>query len=247
MPGFFGIILGREVIPWEKVRLGFAVANPISWSQGISGASLPNPHAFTTFSSGSNLQSFQPTGAIAYEVNSKLRIGLSLGFSYDTLGDSGQINSESVQAGTTTGALTTLTMGGYAFQFISSLGVQYEVLPWLKMGAVVRSPSARLFSAASLQYDSLVTSPTGTQQVHFKSLWGDYEFFHPLEVDLGAAVTFTRGAELELDLRWHMASGTYNLTSFPGQSFTVVNTPAGGVPATMTAAFPDIKFGTRPS
>jgi hypothetical protein len=249
VPGFFGVILGKEVIPWEKVRLGFAIANPISWSQGISATGGVPPSSaqpgFTTFASSSSLQSFQPTGAVSVALSSKLRLGLSLGFSYDTLNDNGQISGQTVTASNTTGSVTTVSLNGWAYQLISSLGVQYDLFPWLSVGAVVRSPSAHLFGGAGLGYDSLLTTPTGQQQVHFKSIGGDYEFFHPLEVDLGAALRFAHGTELEADLRWHLASGTYDLATFPQQTYTVVTTPNGGIPATVTAAFPDLKFGTR--
>jgi hypothetical protein len=245
IPGFIGVILGREVIPWEKVRLGFAIANPISWNQGLSLAGNPAPGSFITYSANSNIQSYQPTAAVAYEVSPKLRLGLSLGFTYDTLGDSGEIASQTTASTNAPGSITTLSLGGYAFQFISSLGVQYEALPWLNLGAVVRSPSARIFGNAWLDYESLITTMQGTQQVHFKSTSGDYEFVHPLEVDLGAALKSRRGAELEVDLRWHMASGTYALTTFPAQKASVVTTPIGGPPSTVTAQFPDLRFGTR--
>ncbi len=245
IPGFIGVILGEDVIHWKDVRVGFALANPISWNQSLSAAGNPAQGSFTTYSASSNIQSYQPTAAIAYRVSPKLRIGLSMGFSYDTLSDNGEIASQTTNAMSAPGSITTISMGGYAFQYISSLGVQYDANPWLNLGAVVRSPSAHLFGSAWLNYESLVTTSTGTQQVHFKSTSGDYEFLHPLEVDLGGAVKFARGAEVELDVRWHMASGTYALASFPAQSFSVVTTPNGGAPSTVTGPFPDVKFGTR--
>jgi hypothetical protein len=248
VPGFFGIILGKEVIHWDTVRVGFAITNPISWSQGIGGAGTTSTTAqggFTTFSSSSNLQSFQPTADIAFAMSPKLRLGFSLAVSYDTLGDNGQVSTQTVDASSSSGSVTNVALNGYAFQLIAGGGVQYDPFPWLSVGAVVRSPSVRVFGNSGLSYDSLVTTPQGQQQLHFKSTSGSYEFFHPLEIDLGGAVTFARGAELEIDLRWHMASGTYNLANFPNQTFTVVTTPSGGVPATVTTAFPPLLFGTR--
>jgi hypothetical protein len=175
----------------------------------------------------------------------KLRLGFTLGVSYDTLGDTGQVSTQVVNPASSSGSVTNVALNGYAFQLFTSGGVQYDILPWLSVGGVVRSPSVRVFGGAGLSYDSLLTSPEGQQQLHFKSTSGNYEFFHPLEIDVGASATFARGAELEVDLRWHMASGTYNLATFPNQSYTIVTTPSGGIPATVTNTFPDLRFGTR--
>jgi hypothetical protein len=162
--------------------------------------------------------------------------------SYDTISSSAQTNAEATTTQAYTGSLNYTSVSANTQQLVSSLGVQYEVGPWLGLGAVLRPPSVKLLGASTITYDGILND-TEEQQVHLQTS-GSFEFRQPLEVDIGATSHIGK-VNLELNLFWHQASGAYTLFG-ASQPLRLVTAPPGGVPPTVTSVeFPDVRTRTR--
>jgi hypothetical protein len=242
LPNFVGAILGSEVIPWRNVRLGFGLSNPISWRQGLTATSESMPGTRSIYSVSSEIESFQAQGAVAYAPLPNLRLGFSLGVSWDSISTQGQSNAEATNATTYSGSLNYSSVNAATQQFVSAVGVQWETTSWLSLGLVLRPPAVRLFGSGTVTYDGVLN--TGTeQQAHFQSD-GPFEFRQPLEIELGVATHYDK-LNIELNLFWHQASGTYTLFH-PNDPLRLVTAQPGGTsPMITSVVFPDIVTHTR--
>jgi hypothetical protein len=244
LPSFVGAILGREVLPWRDLRLGFGLTNPVSWRQGLSLAAAPSPAMRSSYSVNSELESFEGTVALAYSPLAHLRLGLSLGFSWDTISSAGQIAAEKTTAAVWQGAVSSSIISANTQQFVSSIGMQYDITPWLGVGGVLRTPSMRILGTAGITYNSLATTTTDTQQLYFQDSSARFELRQPLQICAGATAR-TGPLEFEMDVSWHQASGAYDLFS-SSQPVRLVTTPAGGGPPVVTTnPYPTIRTQTR--
>jgi hypothetical protein len=247
IPSFIGIVFGPEVIPWEKVRIGFAVTNPISWEQSVDISVTPAMGRRTTYTAQSSFQNYQPTAAVAYAADPSLRFGFALAFPHTSASSQTAFSTAVTTNASINGSVRTLALSGNTTHLLASLSTQWDPVPWLSLGAVVKTPGLRIVGGGSLTYQAQLTQQgtTGPQQVtqtFLRDTDADFNYRIPLELDGGVAVRFGP-VELELDVRWHQASGTYVAlaSSIPGQ---VVTTSAGGVPVVTTTSFPPQTWGT---
>jgi hypothetical protein len=242
LPNFVGAILGKEVIPWDNVRFGFGMTNAISWRQSLSIDEESEPGQRSVYSVQSEIESFQGVAAVGWAARPDLRFGMTLGMSYDTISTEAQSNAEATTPVAYAGSLNYSSISANTQQLISSFGVQFDAAPWLGLGAVLRPPSVRILGASSLTYDGILNT-TQEQQVHFQND-GSFEFRMPLELDLGASTHLGR-LNVEANLFWHQASGTYALFS-SSQTLRLVTAPPGGASPTVTSlAFPTVLTRTR--
>jgi hypothetical protein len=242
LPSFVGFVLGREIIPWRDVRIGFGLSNPISYQQGLSVNSESVPDMRTNYATQSQVQSFQASMAIAYAVLPNLRVGMSLGGSYDTLSASGQLSGESTTPAMYQGATSSMSVDGNTQQLVSSFGVQYRPIPWLGIGLVLRPPAVKVAGGSSITYNAIAN--TGEeQQLHFLG-GGSFELRQPLQIDFG--VTSHIGpVNFELNLFWHQPSGTYTLFD-SSESLRLVTAMGGGAnPVVTSIPFPAVRTQTR--
>jgi hypothetical protein len=247
IPSFIGIVFGQEVIPWEKVRIGFAVTNPISWEQSVDISVTPAMGRRTTYTAQSSFQSYQPTAAVAYAADPALRFGFALAFPHTSASSQTAYSTAVTTDAGINGSVRTLALSGNTTHLLASLSTQWDPVPWLSLGVVVKTPGLRILGGGSLTYQAQLTQQgtIGPQQVTLTFLRdtdADFNYRIPLELDGGVAVRFGP-VELELDARWHQASGTYVAlaSSIPGQ---VVTTSAGSVPVVTTTSFPPQIWGT---
>jgi len=243
LPSFVGFILGREAIPWRDLRIGFGITNPISWRQSVTIATAPTPDARSSYTVGSEIESFQASVALGYQQLPHFRLGLSLGFSFDTISSSAQIASEATTATLWQGSVSSAFVSANTQQFVAALGLQYDITPWLGIGGLVRAPAMRMFGNASITYDG-IASTTDSQQIHFDDGAARFELRQPLQVSAGASAR-TGPLEFELDVSWHQASGAYDLFS-SSQPVRMVTTPSGGgAPVVTNSPFPTFVTETR--
>jgi hypothetical protein len=242
LPSFVGAILGREVIPWRNVRVGFGLTNPISAQQNLTVGQETAPGQRSAYAVNSDLESFQGSGAIAWEPWPSLRLGLSLGMSYDTISSNAQTNAEFTTAQSYSGSLDTSSISANTQQFVSAIGTQWAAFPWLSLGAVVRPPAVKLLGSSSLNFDGILNSAQA-QQEHFQGS-GSFEFRQPLQINFGATTKIGMG-NVEVNLFWHQASGAYNLFGSTGTLRSVSATPGGGAPVVVNSPFPDIRTESR--
>src|SRR5689334_22108331 len=64
IPSFLGIVLGRDILDWESVRLGFAVVTPIHWDQSAIANSTPEPSQRTSYTVASSFSTVVPTFSV---------------------------------------------------------------------------------------------------------------------------------------------------------------------------------------
>ena len=247
IPSFIGIVFGEEVIPWKKVRIGFAVTNPISWEQSVDVSVTPAAGRRTTYTAHSEFQDYQATAAVAYAVDPTFRLGFALAFPHTSASGQTALSTAVTTDSSISSSVRTLAFSGNTTHVLAVLSTQWEPFRWLSVGAVVKTPGLRILSGGSLSYQSQVTQQgsTGPQQVtetFLRDTDANFDYRMPLELDGGIAVRFGR-VEVELDLRWHQASGTYVAfsTSTPGQ---VVTTSAGSAPLVTSTPFPPQVWGT---
>jgi hypothetical protein len=247
LPSFIGIVFGEELIPWKKVRIGFAVTNPISWEQSIDVSVTPAVGRRTTYTAQSNFQNYQPTIAVAYAVDRSFRLGFALAFPHTSASSQTEFSTAVNSSSTTVGSIRTLALSGNTTHLLASLSTQWDPLPWLSLGAVLKTPGLRILGGGSLTYQAQltqqgVTGPQQSTQVFLRDSDAVFDYRIPLEIDAGFAVRIGR-AEFELDLRWHQASGTY-LALASNTPVQVVTTTAGTAPVNTTSFFPPQIWGT---
>ena len=242
LPNFVGAILGREVIPWRNVRLGVGLTNPITSQQSLQVSQVLTPGQRSAYTVGSDLESFQGSGAVAWAPWPFLRLGLSLGMSYDTISSNAQSTAELTTSQSYGGSLNVSTISANTQQFVSSVGVQVDVLKWLSVGAVVRPPAVKILGASTVTYDGILNG-SQEQQEHVQGN-GSFELRQPLQINFGAAAQFGR-VNLEADFFWHQASGTYTLIGSPGGLRLVTAGPEGSAPLVTSTVFQDIRTQTR--
>jgi long-subunit fatty acid transport protein len=247
LPNYVGIVFGEEVIPWRSVRIGFAISNPISWEQNISVSVTPTPGNRITLLDQSSFENFQAIAAVGYAVSRTLRFGFSVNFPHTDAG-----SQESYSTGTTTDVSTsasrrTLAFNGNALHILLTASTQWEPLPWLSLGAVLKTPGLHILGGGSVTYEALLTqqgpNPALSTQVFLRDNGANFDYRIPLEVDGGVAVRFGP-VEVELSLRWHQASGTYTALSSSTQA--QVTTAVGSNPPVLTSlSLPPQLWGTR--
>jgi hypothetical protein len=179
---------------------------------------------------------------IAYAVTSTLRLGASIGGSYDSISAASQLAGESTTSAMYQGSTSSMSIEANTQQIVSALGVQYRPLGWLGLGMVLRPPSARIFGGSTIIYDA-ISNTSVEQQLHFRS-GGTFEWRQPLQISFGAT-SHIGPVNVEMDLFWHAPSGTYTLFSST-DSMRVVTAQGGGTsPVVTSTPFPSVQTSTR--
>jgi long-subunit fatty acid transport protein len=242
IPNFAGVVLGDEVIPWRNVRIGFGVANPISFSAGPSFGQTDSAGNRYNYSTSSSLSSFQALFALAYApFPEHLRIGLSAGASYDQLSVEAQSSTEFAGA-TYEGSTGFMSIYANTEQFVSALGIQYRPYEWLAVGGVARLPPVELLGNSGISYESIANT-TEQQQLHFNS-GGSFALHLPAQLEIGATTRFGRFA-VEGNLFWLLPRSTYTMLS-SSQPIQVATAPNVGGPAQVaTSPFHSIETANR--
>lgn len=239
IPSFVGLVLGREVIDWDTVRLGFSVTNAISWDQTAAAGTVPEPGQRISYSVHSSFKTLVPAGSVGWAATPTLRFGGSIEFPYTTISDTGQLSGQITTATTSQGALATLAASGSTLQIRAVGSVQWQATPWLELGATVRTPGLSILKSGAIQYEYLSSLNAGSRQVYFQDTGAEFEYRTPWEV--GAGVAFDWGVfGFEVDVRYHSGTQTYTLLGST-KSGQVVDTTSG-LPVTTTFVFPGVKY-----
>lgn len=243
IPSFLGVVLGRDVIDWEAVRLGFAVVTPVHWAQAAIANSTPQPSQRTSYTIASSFSTVVPTAAVGWAVSSSVRLGASIEFPYTSLSDQGELSTEVTTAASSLGSIRNVAVGGSTLDVVGVVGAQWNALSWLELGLVFRTPGLNVVSSGAFHYESLSTAASGSRHVFLSDPDARFEYRTPMEIAVGAAVTFGP-VQVEADLRWHAGTHTYQLFSTP-QQFRVVDT-SSGTPVVSSAPFPGIPARADP-
>jgi len=242
IPSFLGIVLGREVIDWERVRLGFAVVNPVAWDQSVVATSSSSPGVRASYSVHSSFNTLVTTFSAGWALSPQLRLGGSLEFPYTTINDEGQLSGESTDATTTRGTLRSLTAGGHTLHLVGVAGAQWSPLPWLELGLVVRSPGAKIIAGGTLLYEAITVQGVASRHAFIQDTGADFSYRLPFQASLGAAFKFGP-VQLEVDLRWHDSTQTYTLLA-TSKEVRIVDTTSG-VPVVTNLPLPALSYRAR--
>ena len=243
MPSFLGIVLGRDLVGWEKVRLGFAVVTPVHWDQSVIATTEPTPGQRASYSVHSSISTTTPTVSVGWALSPSVRLGASIEFPYTSLSNQGQLSGELTTASTSQGSIRNVTLGGSTLDVVGVVGAQWQPIRWLQLGLVLRSPGLKILSTGSLDIESLTTLPSGTRHTYFSDSDARFEYRTPMEVSLGAAFEVGR-VQFEVDLRWHDGTHTYPLFSST-ELGRVVDT-SSGAPVVSSFDFAGVPFRARP-
>jgi len=242
LPSFLGLVLGREVIDWETVRLGFAVVHPVHSNLSAVASTTPDPGQRASYAVHSSFDTLTPTFSVGWAAAPSFRLGGSIEFPYTSLSNTGELSGEITDATTSRATLRTLAASGSTLHVRGTVGLQWDPLSWLKLGALVRTPGLKILTGGSFQYESLTNGSTGTRQIFFQDSSADFQYKMPLEAGLGAAFEFGPFG-IEIDLRWHDGTDTYALYS--STKTARVTDTTGTTPTVSELAFPGVFYRAR--
>ena len=242
MPTFLGLVLGKEVIDWETVRIGFAVVHPVHSDLTAVASTVPAPGQRASYSVHSGFDTLTPTLSVGWAAAPSFRLGGSIEFPYTSLSNTGELSGELTDATSSRATLRTLAASGSTLHVVGAVGVQWDPLTWLKLGALVRTPGLKILAGGSFQYEALTNTSTGTRQVFFQDTSPDFKYKMPLEAGLGAALEFGPVA-IEIDVRWHDGTDTYALYSSTNTGRVTDTTT--GTPVISEPAFPGVSYRAR--
>jgi hypothetical protein len=242
LPGFLGVVLGKEVIDWESVRIGFAVVTPAHSDLTTIASTTPAAGERASYTVHSSFDTLVPTFSVGWAVAPSFRLGGSIEFPYVSLSNTGQLSGEITTATNSRATLRTLAVSGSSLKVRGTVGVQWDPLSWLKLGALVRSPGLNIKSGGSFQYEALTTFATGSRQVFFQDPGVEFQYKLPLEAGLGAALEFGPFG-IEIDVRWHDGTDAYPL--YASTTLGRVVDTTSGTPVTSEFAFPGVSYRAR--
>lgn len=242
LPGFLGVVLGKEVIDWESVRIGFAVVTPAHSDLTTIASTTPAAGERASYTVHSSFDTLVPTFSVGWAVAPSFRLGGSIEFPYVSLSNTGQLSGEITTATNSRATLRTLAVSGSSLKVRGTVGVQWDPLNWLKLGALVRSPGLNIKSGGSFQYEALTTFATGSRQVFFQDPGVEFQYKLPLEAGLGAALEFGPFG-IEIDVRWHDGTDAYPL--YASTTLGRVVDTTSGTPVTSEFAFPGVSYRAR--
>ena len=242
VPSFLGVVLGTEVIDWERVRLGFAVVTPVHSNLTVAASTTPQPGQRASYSVHSAFDTLVPTFSVGWATAPSFRLGGSIEFPYTSLSNTGELSGELTDATTSRSTLRTLAANGSAFHVRGVVGAQWDPLSWLKLGVLFRSPGLKIKTSGALQYEGLTNGLNGSRQVFFQDTSPEFQYKLPLEAGLGAALEFGPFG-IEIDVRWHNGTDTYALYSST-KTARVVDTTTG-TPVTSEISLPPISYRAR--
>lgn len=242
LPSFLGLVLGREVIDWERVRIGFAIVHPVHSDLTAIASTTPQPGQRASYTTHSSFDTLTPTFSVGWAIARSFRLGGSIEFPYTSLSSTGELSGELTDATSSRSTLRTLAVTGSTLHLRATLGVQWDPLSWFKLGALVRTAGLNIKSGGSMQYESLTVGATGTRQTFFQDPAIAFQYKEPLEAVLGAAFEFGPFA-IEIDVKWHDGTDSYPLYSST-KTMRVVDTNTG-VPVTTEVAIPTVPYRAR--
>ena len=218
--------------------LGLAVARVHAWSQSLAAErTFPAVGGSERImvSSLSSLSGWMANLGAGHALTGRSRIGASLDVQL-TMAERDESLSDHHLSGAGLAATLIDSQGSATtVHFRASVGLQYDVRPTFRIGALVRTPGLRAYQSGSYFYEGLARTGAATTT---RSLFadGDVQYRLPFEFKVGAAYTGER-ARLEVDLLTWAGAGTYE--AFTTDSAVTITTDpgTGAAPSVRTVAY----------
>ena len=249
VPGYFGVVIGPPLTGERNLRFGASVTRGVAWSPGAIDQTTDAPGIASidraTYSTDSSFKTlvYQIAGAWAPVADRTLRLGLALGLSQTSYSNNSTLSGQLSLGGQQGHFLSTLRATGDEWDMIFGFGAQWDIVKGLTLGVVVRSPGVRIGNGSLVTYESSFLRPSSPTSSFFRDQNGQFQYKQPWEASLGIAYRFGV-AELEADLRYHDAVGSYAFyqSSVPVQ--LLVQNPDGST-STSTQPLPTTTYSAR--
>jgi long-subunit fatty acid transport protein len=241
-PSFVGVVLGPPVVDPKKWRVGASVATPRAWSPNFDAPfdfARPGGAERITYGSYISLSTVVPTVALGYPLLPNLRVGVGVQVAITSLVENVTLSDQLRLPSSDPTLLRNLRMGSVLWHLLGEVGIQWDITHRLLIGALVKTPGARLYGSGLFSFDQMQGSASGSSSISVYDKNAHYSLPVPFEANLGVAYRTDWGA-LELDGRFHAGSSLDSLVTSDQQVSTVV----GGVETLQS--FPRILFKARP-
>ena len=248
VPGYFGVVIAPPFTDARNLRLGVSVTRGVAWSPGSidQTTDVPMNDAIDriTYSTDARFETlvYQIAGAWAPVANRSFRLGLGVGLSQTSYNNESTFSGLLSLGGQQGQFLSTVRASGNQWDTIFTLGAQWDIVQGLTLGALVRSPGLRIGNSSLLTYESSFLRPDSTTTSYFRDENGQFQYKQPLEASLGIAYRFGI-AELEADLRYHDAVGSYAFYQSNVPVQLTVQNPNGTT--STTESLPTVNYSAR--
>jgi long-subunit fatty acid transport protein len=213
---YFGGVLGSPTIHSKKLRVGFSIARPISWTpsrvQGAFTASSPGGDESFLYSSFVSLTTDVPAINAGYRLSDRFRIGAGVGVAITSLYQNQTVSDRLINGASASGVLRTLETEGQDLSFLVSGGLQYEIGSSIRLGALVTAPGARISGSSRITFQSTSYAGPATRDVAFNDDEAAFEYANPLRASGGLALRLGKG-EIEADVLYRGSRDPYELYS----------------------------------
>ena len=225
LPQYLGIELGPDALPWESIRGGIAFLQKNSWASRVWWFQSDDTRHWS-YVSESAFNAWELSASAAWAVSPELRLGVSLGLDVTHLFINDRFTGLLLTPGDAPATARSRLAMGLDVHLAPTLAAQWAPLPWLALGAVLRMPGVRLGGMSDIQFEELNGGAAGIENASLMDDGARFEFRSPLELDVAVALLL-REWELEVDVRYHAATGTYTMFA-SNQPIRTVSAPPGG-------------------
>jgi hypothetical protein len=229
VPALVGFVV-KKPLGQEGWAGGFSLSRVNAWYQALESEwtfSSAAANERVSYSGSSTFSGWVASVAAGHGGDGKLRYGGSVDLQLTSSDRSGSV-SDQLHDPTGLNALLVKSEGSaWTTQLRMSLGVQYEVLPALRLGAVMRTPGLTFLKGGRYAQEGLFQIGSTTATVSFFDHEGHVQYKLPFELQFGAAYVGRRG-QVEVDVSTFAGAGAYNaFESSHTQTITIDQGPTG--------------------
>ncbi len=231
----------------DRYTAGVAVVRTNSWSQQTD-AQIDTlsaiPGRLLTYSADSEFRRVEASLALAYADEGPWRWGATLTGSGTSLRAVGAVSDLRTEPDGLEALQTSRRINGSITQLRASTGVQYQAMPNILLGAVVRSPGVTLFRSGDYSFDGQASAGGESATITFFDPKVRFDYKLPLQIGVGAAMAVDR-VELELDATFSTGQSSYDLLRTERQSTFILDDGLGGPPVVQRLPVAAVQAETR--
>src|SRR5215831_10522936 len=247
LPEYFGVVIAP---PGEvrNLRLGVSITRGVSWTPGPIDQTTDAPSNASidriTYSTDAAFKTlmYQLAAAFAPVADRSFRLGLGVGLSQTSYTNESTFSGTVSLGGDPGHFLSTIRENGSELDMLFTLGAQWDIVQGLTVGLLVRSRAFKLTSSSLVTYESSFLQPNDATNSYFRDEDGQFQYKQPWEASLGIAYRFGI-AQLEADLRYHDAVGSYAFYQSNVPVQLTVQNPNGTT--STTESLPTVNYSAR--
>lgn len=242
VPGFLGAAFKAPLLDPDRFQMGLSLSQELSWNTNLQNQFTTTPQTGTTerftYQVRDHFGSVLPSLAVAYDAKETLRLGAGFALSFLTY----QTNDDTSDEVLSAASLSSFSQNSYIdagttiLRFVA--GLQADLSDRWKLGLLARSPGLRLGGTAWFSTETKTSAPGSQSSTSFYDEAATFRHGLPFQADIGVAYVAER-FELEVDLRYHAATGPYDV--FESDNPQITNAQVGAAaPATTVQTFSPI-------